>query len=412
MTARQLDVGHAGCRDVLKMAAEHLGWEVTLNNGGTVIWVDSERDACERLRRLPKGQWLSWIQGVQEACGKVALAEALQARRSAFWPRSWRVPQASANAICDEAFAESGPARTLIVKPDLGSQGSGILLAQSSQDLGRAIKTLPPEGGIVQEYIDRPLLLDGFKWDARIYVLAVPWREGLACFLAGEGLVRVCVEAYQQPKASNLQHSMVHLTNYSLNKFSDKYAHNADPNDGSHGCKRTLSAVLRYLEESTDTGTRISSRAVWEALGCLAREAVDAVSAQLVDRDDTLPGRDRCFHLVGLDVLLDVSGKPWLLEANHRPSLLIDEIHPLACGQSRAEVNRLFAAEKRNSSSGPSWGRPCRCSLHPVPHTHQPCEIDVAAKLLAVQGALQIVEKARDGVDIESWAQNTGYTLV
>mmetsp|Transcript_145805 Transcript_145805/g.257168 ORF Transcript_145805/g.257168 Transcript_145805/m.257168 type:complete len:410 (+) Transcript_145805:33-1262(+) len=409
MAAQSLDVGHAGCRDVLKLAAERLGWEVALHHGGTCVWVDSERDASERLGRLRRGQWLSWIAGVQEACGKVALAEALQARGAVFWPRSWRVPQVSTEVICEEAFRGNSSSGTLIVKPDLGSQGSGISLAQSQQELGRVVKQLPPEGGIVQEYIDRPLLLDGFKWDARIYVLAFPHPGGgWACFLAGEGLVRVCSEPYQQPTAANLQQSMVHLTNYSLNKYSDKYAHNSDPTDASHGCKRTLSAVLRRLEEQTESG--FSAQAIWQALGQLSRETVEAVVAQLPDaRDDR---RDRCFHLLGLDILLDEAGRPWLLEANHRPSLLVDEIHPLACGQSREEVNRLFAAEKRNSTAGPRWGRPCRCSLHPSPHTHQPCAIDVAAKLLAVQGALQIVEKAKEGREVNSWAEGTGYTLV
>jgi len=64
-------------------------------------WADGESDAAERLARLRRNDWLSWIPGVQEACGKIALADALQARQASFWPRSWRVPQLSTQAIAE-----------------------------------------------------------------------------------------------------------------------------------------------------------------------------------------------------------------------------------------------------------------------------------------------------------------------
>jgi len=399
-------MGHAGCRDVLKMAAEHLGWEVTLNSGGTIVWADTESDAADKLNKLRRNDWLSWIPGVQDACGKIALSDALQARGAAFWPRSWRVvPQMGMQDIAQQVFATDRNT-TLIVKPDQGSQGSGISLAQTPQELHRAIQHLPPEGAIVQEYIDRPLLLDGFKWDARIYVLMVPLPQGgHAVFLEEEGLVRVCTEAYEPPTANNLQHSTVHLTNYSLNKFSDKYVHSADPADATTGCKRTLSAVLHRLD-SEQPGL---AAAAWESLGTLARQTVDVIAEQLSGQ--LLEDRfQRCFHLIGLDVLLDGYGKPWLLEANYRPSMLIDEVHPMAGTQSRADVNRLFASQKR--VSGPRWGRPCRCSLHPSLHEHQLCSVDVAAKLPAIEGAMTIVQRARAGRGVEVWSEGTAYRLV
>ena len=41
-----LDVGHAGCRDVLKMAAEELHWEVTLNGGGGSRNISRYNEKC------------------------------------------------------------------------------------------------------------------------------------------------------------------------------------------------------------------------------------------------------------------------------------------------------------------------------------------------------------------------------
>jgi tubulin polyglutamylase TTLL6/13 len=407
--APSLDVGHAGCRDVLKMAAEHLGWEVRLHSGGTVVWADTESDAVDRLVKLRRNDWLSWIPGVQDACGKIALAEALQARGSLFWPRSWRVPAIDPQAIAQEVFGH-GRHATLIIKPDQGSQGCGISLAQSCVELQRAAQKLPVEGAIVQEYIDQPLLIDGFKWDARIYVLMVPHPQGnYAIFLEQEGLVRMCSEVYEPPTSQNLQKAMVHLTNYSLNKFSEKYDHAGDPADATVGSKRCLSAVLQRLEIDC---AGFSSRSAWQALGALAHETADAICEQLSKANSHAHDEQlsRCFHLVGLDVLFDVSGRPWLLEANYRPSMMIDEVHPIAGLNSRAEVNRLFAAQRRGI--GPKWGRPCRCSLHPSVHEHQLCSVDVAAKLPAIEGAMIIAQRARAGHDTEMWAEGTAFQVV
>lgn len=172
-----------------------------------------------------------------------------------------------------------------------------------------------------------------------------------------------------------------------------------------HGCKRTLSAVLRRLEEEANGS--FSAEATWAGLGALARETVDAISEQI-----DLSTAQRCFHILGLDVLLDATGRPWLLEANHRPSLLVDEVHPLAgaAGLSRAEVNKVMAASK--SKGGDKWGKPCRCSLHPALHEHQVSTVDVAAKCPAVEGALVIARRTTSGGDAAAWAEGTIYQLV
>ncbi len=56
---------------------------------------------------------------------------------------------------------------------------------------------------IVQEYIPNPLLLDGFKFDLRIYVL-VTSCDPLRAFIFNDGLVRLGTEHYQEPSESNI----------------------------------------------------------------------------------------------------------------------------------------------------------------------------------------------------------------
>lgn len=123
--------------------------------------------------------------------------------------------------------------------------GDNIFLFQDSDK----IQASAQNELIVQRYIDNPLLLDGFKFDLRIYVVVTGINEGqMHAFIADEGLARFCTEKYSKPSKHNLKKVLMHLTNYSLNKFSKNFQNEMDienifePNNGS---KRTLTALFK-----------------------------------------------------------------------------------------------------------------------------------------------------------------------
>ena len=114
--------------------------------------------------------------------------------------------------------------KVLIVKPARRAQGKGIYLVPCS---GQGIKKLPKKKGCyvvqvlgysttytvppvysvshwVQEYIERPLLIDQFKFDLRIYVLVVA-VDPLIVYIYKDGLARLATAPYEKPKASNLK---------------------------------------------------------------------------------------------------------------------------------------------------------------------------------------------------------------
>jgi hypothetical protein len=91
--------------------------------------------------------------------------------------------------------------QTWIVKPAASACGRGIYLTTKYENMPQAGES---HGGskhaefVVEEYIERPLLLRGFKFDLRIYV-AVTSFSPLRIFLYDEGLVRSATEEYVAP---------------------------------------------------------------------------------------------------------------------------------------------------------------------------------------------------------------------
>jgi len=89
----------------------------------------------------------------------------------------------------------------------------------------------------------KPYLIDGLKFDMRIYVL-VYGIDPLRIFVFREGLARFATEKYVAPFKGNMENLFMHLTNYAINKNSDNFEANEDENIDSEGHKRSVSAVL------------------------------------------------------------------------------------------------------------------------------------------------------------------------
>ena len=74
----------------------------------------------------------------------------------------------------------------------------------------------------MQRYIHQPYLVDDLKFDLRIYVLLYGVNP-LRVYIHEQGIARFATEEYQAPNNSNLDNLYMHLTNYAINKFNDKF---------------------------------------------------------------------------------------------------------------------------------------------------------------------------------------------
>lgn len=79
----------------------------------------------------------------------------------------------------------------------------------------------------MQRYLHKAFLIDKLKFDLRIYVFLCG-VDPLRVYFFNEGLCRLSTQEYRPPAQNNLGNLFMHLTNYAINKFSNKFEKNHD----------------------------------------------------------------------------------------------------------------------------------------------------------------------------------------
>ena len=168
---------------------------------------------------------------------------------------------------------------------------------------------------MVSKYIADPYLINGLKFDLRLYVVITSF-EPLRIYLYEEGLVRFASEKYSDSK----DNKFAYLTNYSVNKKNEKFIQNTDAKADGVGHKWSLTALMKYFNEKgieTDTMLIKIYDLIIKSVISIENTVTDSIK-----RLNLHPSN--CFDLLGFDIILDSSLKPWLLEVNLSPSLATD----------------------------------------------------------------------------------------
>ena len=205
---------------------------------------------------------------------------------------------------------EVRPSELWILKPSASACGRGIRVLSNKSK----IKNKP--GYLISHYISNPHLLNGRKYDLRLYV-CVPSYDPLRIYLYKEGLVRFCTEEYTTAKTSVSQR-YVHLTNYSVNKHGATYRPNHDTPAEDKTAHKWSHSV--YRARLIDLG--IDPEPVFARIKDLIVKTIIAGEPAIVNAAlQYTRCRGVCFETYGFDVLLDDTLRPWLMEVNVSPSL-------------------------------------------------------------------------------------------
>ncbi|CAG9832568.1 unnamed protein product [Diabrotica balteata] len=149
-----------------------------------------------------------------------------------------------------------------IIKPPASARGVGIKVINKWSQLPKKSSL------IVQKYISNPYLINGSKFDLRLYVLVTSFNP-LIIYMYKEGLAR------------------------------------------------TISKLMEYLQ-----GYNVDTKALWRNLQQLVIKTIIACESPVVQLcEENINSRYNCYELFGIDILLDDKLRPWLLEVNISPSL-------------------------------------------------------------------------------------------
>lgn len=303
---------------VKKVVKECFDWKLTENEQSDwdLTWTDTAVPS-EKLTKMKSFQKINHFPGMHGICKKHYLAWNLNKMQKIFpqdfdfYPKTWVLP-----GDYTDLKLHANRQRTFIVKPEASCQGQGIYLVKKFEDINLS------ERLVVQDYIHNPFLINGLKFDFRVYVL-VTGCSPLRAYIHEEGLTRFATEPYSVPEEENFTNSFMHLTNYAINKNSSKFVFNKSEHKDDEGHKRSLTSTFKLLSE---IGVNVAE--VKKEIEEIVRKTLCCVQPALsYHYYYCQPGdcsNSMCFELLGFDVILDSNMKPWLLEVNHSPSFTTD----------------------------------------------------------------------------------------
>lgn len=301
---------------------EELGWyETSSDIKPNIIWVDTG-GSNEIASSLEPWQFYNHFPAIWSIARKVELLRNYEKMEEIipdiynFHPKSFLLPGQFSDMKQYMNSHASAETQTFIIKPDRGAQGRGIFLIQDPE---QAVNYA--EMAVAQQYIP-PYLVDGYKFDLRIYVLLTS-ADPLRIYIHEEGMARFCTEPYIAPAPGNLNKAYSHLTNYSLNKKNDKFQKNTDPNDDTKGSKRSLTSIYENIKKNGGDVDKLKTdidRIIRLTIACI-QPRMEHNYRSLIKAQDS---KSRLFEILGFDILIDSSLRPWLIEVNNMPSLGTD----------------------------------------------------------------------------------------
>ncbi|KAL4432998.1 hypothetical protein ABPG74_005371 [Tetrahymena malaccensis] len=293
-------------------AFEEAGFEMTEENDWNCVWSLPKKDRVKFMNQFQKqnhfpGCWnlgrkdFMWrcLNRVKRKCPK----------EMDFVPNTY--------LLCN-----SGDWDRFLARRDEASKNTLWILKPADQACGRGVKVISKttkvkrkSNRIICDYIANPHLINGLKYDLRLYVLVTSY-DPLRIYLYEEGLTRFATEKYNT-STKEISKRFVHLTNYSVNKHAKKFVKNTNPEADGEGSKWSLTALKAKYKQMGINVEELFGR----IKDIIIKTCISAEPQMLDIVAKSQEHRTNCFELYGFDILIDSSLKPWILEVNVCPSL-------------------------------------------------------------------------------------------
>ena len=169
---------------------------------------------------------------------------------------------------------------------------------------------------ILQRYIDRPLLVDGYKSEIRLYFL-VASVQPLRVFWYPQGSVRLAVRPFQH---SHWRDPLVHIVNTAQGKRTlgeKEYAELVK----NQPRKLSFAELSKYHLTKNVTTTGDTWRHILSQILSTVKTVLRAAAPSLQHPPEDRREKWHAFALMGADFIVDSDHKVWLTEMQEGPGL-------------------------------------------------------------------------------------------
>ncbi|XP_078045472.1 tubulin monoglutamylase TTLL4 [Augochlora pura] len=354
----------------------------------SAVWYPSFRDT-NKYQRLKNYQKVNSIPGSHNLGNKDLLWTNLSKmmkrfgqKEYNFMPRTYILPREIHKF--EYVWQKYRVGGTWIVKPPSSGRGQGIKVINQWWEIPKW------HSMIVQRYISRPRLINGSKFDLRLYVLATSINP-TRIYIYKEGLVRFASVRYI--RGVNLSDKCMHLTNTSVNKMNPGYVMN-DGLNALRAHKWSFGNLWGHLAEEG-----VDAAELWNKIKDIVAKTLIAAEASMnAAISENLTSRYSCYELYGFDVLLDENFKPWLLEVNILPSLHTDSLlDTIIKGPLVRNVLNMVGYQIPKTSQTPTKAK-CK-NYDSIGHDSKLYSMSLSLPEKAKQNEINAVENREDYLD-------------
>ena len=199
-----------------------------------------------------------------------------------------------------------------LVKPSNLCGGKNIMILNSLNEINL-------ENFIITRYITNISLINGKKYDLRLYVL-ITGLKPLRIYFYNEGFVRIATQIFSL-NISSIKNKFIHLTNICINDKSKKYInpnYYNDKNANIWSISMYKNFLKSYNVEWYDIRQKIKDIII---------KSILCIYSKLLEENDLKNVDDKSFYnLLGYDILIDDKFSPNLIEINKNPTMEINNI--------------------------------------------------------------------------------------